>query len=424
MSKTRVLEIINTLGVGGAQRTLESFCRYLSKDLFEVKIAAVEFGGKRAEELMTEGFLVDVFNGDVAAVKNYLQREKFDILHLHRSGRFEQHWLSILKERLVPFVVETNVFAEFDKTTNPFIDVHLCKSMMMLNERYLPNLSKSERGSFWPKYRVLYNPVDVGLFDRFKLSDQEIADKRRELRINEGEFVIGKVGARAAIEKWSWLVVDMLPLLLREIPNVKMIIQSAPAEVVENLKQKPYADRFIFCPETTDEREQAGYYQLLDVFVHTSKIGEAFGNTLNEAMVWRKPIVTSSTPWADNGQLEQVEHGKNGFLASTPRSFAAAVAYLLKNESQRQNLGRAGRSKIETKYSPVKTVANLENIFLQVGSFDFYPSRKLIEEYRQEYKQRLLLDFIKPTFLEKLKYVYLPQFKGSIAKLKNVLLQK
>jgi len=73
MSKTRVLEIINTLGVGGAQRTLESFCRYLSKDLFEVKIAAVEFGGKRAEELMTEGFLVDVFNGDVAAVKNYLQ---------------------------------------------------------------------------------------------------------------------------------------------------------------------------------------------------------------------------------------------------------------------------------------------------------------------------------------------------------------
>jgi len=414
MPKLKILEISNGLGVGGAGRTLQTFCRYLDKEKFDVKIACVFEGGKRAEELSKEGFTVTIFKGDVSRLKDYLRQEKFDVLHIHRRGAFEPHWQEILKDRFVPYVVETNVFAEFDEKTNPFIDVHLFKSMMMLNERY-PDHS-------WPKNRVLYNPVDVKLFEKFKLSPEEIMSRKSQLGIKDNETVIGKVGARAAMEKWSWLVTDMFPLLLKEIPNVKMILQAAPAEVVKKLKQTSYVNNLIFLPETEDESLQASYYQLLDVFVHSSKIGEAFGNTLNEAMVWKKPIVVNSTPWADNGQLEQVEPGQNGYIANTPRSFAAAVRFLLADRQKSQEMGEVGHHKVMTEYSPEKIVANLENIFKVSDDFKYFPSRNDIISYRSEYRERLKEDYLQSTFLEYVNFYLISAGRPALKGLKKFLL--
>jgi len=417
MSKIKVLEIINNLGVGGANRTLQTFCRYLNKERFDVSVATVFEGGKRAEELQQEGFGVHIFQGNLVSLKDYLARSKFDILHIHRRGAFEPHWLVILKDKPAGLVVETNVFAEFDSQTQEYIDIHLFKSMMMLNERYISNLSEEERVNFWPKYRVLYNPVDIDYFMKFKLPAAAVSKRKSELGIKNGEYVIGKVGARAAIEKWSDLVTDMLPYLIKEVPNVKLILQAAPIQIITKLKGSKFADKIIFCPETEDEAEQAAYYQILDVFVHSSKIGEAFGNTLNEAMVWQKPIVVNSTPWADNGQLEQVEHNKNGFIASSPRSFAAAVLQLLKNQTLAESFGDYGFRKVKREYLASQIVNNLEQLFLNNVNFDYFPSKNQILTYKDEYQDRCRQDYLPPTLSEKLFLYYIPVVRRCVKSL-------
>ncbi|MCX6784021.1 MAG: glycosyltransferase family 4 protein [candidate division WWE3 bacterium] len=414
MAKLKILEISNGLGVGGTARTIQTFCRYLEELGHDVHVVGVFTGGKRADELVDEGFPVRIFNGDIQAVKNFLRSEKFDAIHIHRRGAYEAHWLELLLNRPAPVIAETNIFGEYDSATVDLIDYHLMTSQMMLNERYLPELPWSRRKNFWPKYRVLYYPVDIVYFEKFRLSENEILQKKRELGINDGDLVIGKVGARAALEKWSYLVTDMFPLLLKEVPNVKFILQAAPEVVIEDLKRTPYADHFIFCPETIDEAEQAAYYQLLDIFVHTSKIGESFGHSLAEAMVWEKPVVVNSTPGVDNAQLELVEFGVTGYIASTPKSFAAAAAALLKNPGLSKRIGQAGREKVRRDFDSLKTTKNLVNILSVNQNYNYFPSQTHITSYREEYRRRLRQDFCKADLWEVLKYQTYPRVKSEL----------
>ena len=52
-------------------------------------------------------------------------------------------------------------------------------------------------------------------------------------------------------------------------------------------------------------------YAACDVFVTAAEIGESHSYAIEEAMALRLPVVTSSTPWVDNAQIEQVDEGKH-----------------------------------------------------------------------------------------------------------------
>jgi glycosyltransferase involved in cell wall biosynthesis len=56
---------------------------------------------------------------------------------------------------------------------------------------------------------------------------------------------------------------------------------------------------FIYLPETVDEEEIASTYQLMDIMLHTSRIGESFGMTLVEGMLFGLPILTNSTDFRE-----------------------------------------------------------------------------------------------------------------------------
>ncbi len=70
------------------------------------------------------------------------------------------------------------------------------------------------------------------------------------------------------------------------------------------------------------------------------------GYKLIQYMACGLPVVAS--PVGVNRQI--VEHGVNGFLAETPEQWATALRTLLANPMLRQQMGQAGRQKVEKSY--------------------------------------------------------------------------
>lgn len=402
VSQLTVLELNTSLGYAGAQRTMISFCKFLNKDYFRVVAASYGEGGPRERDLKELGIPYVIGHNNVQTVVDFAKSHGVTVVHFHRSG----HYIPIEFELLQAFkkvlpdvtIIETNVFGYFDRQASGLIDCHLLKSKMMLNERFVP---ASGQSFDFAKSRVVYNPVDAENFAQYIQSPEAIQRYRASLGIVPGDFVIGRFG-RPDLSKWGDLILEMLPRAIQLIPNLKVVIQAAPKERLNWLGK--FGNRVIILPETSNEMEAQRFYQSIDVLAHSSKIGEAFGNTLNEAMYWRKPIVVNSTPDRDNGQLEQVDHNETGLIANTPDAFANALAYLAQNPLEQSRLGQNGHLKVTTLYSPKNTTAGLEKAIIdsvelkglasvelrQYGeSLVYSPTEAEIIAYQIEYQSRL-----------------------------------
>lgn len=418
-----ILEINTSFGYAGAQRTMISFCKYFNPRYFRVYAVSYGEGGPREKDLQKMGVEYLIANYDISKIVSFAKEKKIEIIHIHRSGRYNEFEYSLMKalhDTLPKSVfIETNVFGEFDKMSDRLIDCHLMKSKMMLNERFV---KESEYFDF-KRMKVIYNPVDSTLFEKFVLSPEEIIAYKKELGIKDTDFVIGRLG-RPDIAKWGDLVLDMLPTLIKLVPNVKCILQAVPQSRSKKIKNSFLKKYCVLLPETSNESEVHRFYQTIDVLAHSSKIGEAFGNTLNEAMYWKKPVVVNSTPHRDNGQLEQIEHMTTGIIANFPETFARAIAYLATHTDEMRRMGENGRRKVTTEYNPQITTRRLEKVFIEkmlekkeveelnseviqfYSDISNFPSEADIVAYREEYKKLTKCEFGRVTEAEKIRNLF------------------
>jgi glycosyltransferase involved in cell wall biosynthesis len=406
--KYNILEIVDSFGYAGTQRAAINFCRYLDRNFFNIYACAYCMGGPRTQELAEMGVDYLVANDGVEKIIKYILDHKVGIIHFHRSGHFVPIQYEILKrakeEKPNLVIIETNVFGKYDKKTYDLIDCSLQISKMMCNERYV-----KKTGFFdFKKIRVLYYPIDFISFEKLLPTEHEIKKFKEEIGIKPGDFVIGKLG-RPHIAKWSDLLIDMMPYLVKLVPNIRFIVMAIPESRKKRILSSEYRNNYILLDETSDDRKIALFYSTIDVYVHASKIGESFGMTLAEAAIFKKPVVVNSTPKKDNNQLELINHMETGIFANSPQTFARAVEFLYKNHDLRKGMGNKAYLKVFRDYNAVDTTKQLEKIVIEqifkkgieVGRellnyynrLSFFPSEKDILDYKKEYKKRLTWDF-------------------------------
>lgn len=403
---TKILLISNILGRGGAERTVQTIARNVDRAAFDITVLCLESGGERADALLREGVRVLVGDGTIERVRELVRPGEYDIVHFHRSGHMEPLHVAVVEYLNPPRLMETNVFAFSDPILGPRFDLRVYKSMMMLTERAWVG-EKLDRGSPWLKERVIYNPVMVDSFASFELSPAERASRRAALGIAEHDFVIGRVGRNDPV-KWGDLLLAALPRIFTAMPDAKCIAHTAPDTRWTWLRKRGFfGGRVIVLPETGDERALAETYQLLDLYVHASRRGEAFGNSLNEAMVWGKPIVVENTPHWDNGQVEQVENGSTGWVVRSAGGLVAAVLDLARDERRRRAFGVAGRRKVEADFGLRRGIAQYELAYQQLSGRAtseevgerMFPSSADIMGHRQRYAYLRRIDFPHPFSL-------------------------
>lgn len=398
--KIKLVIATNILDIGGAERTVQTLALYLDKTKFDVTVLCLLRGGPRVKLLEEQGAKVLVGDGTMEKIKELIPQPNIDVLHFHRSGQRESNLHQVVVEYLQPKkLMETNIFAFSDPALGSKFDLQIYKSMMMLGERVW---KKSQQNlEVCLKQRVIYNPVTVDYFDQFSLSSERRQAMRLALGVKPDEVLFGRVGRNDTV-KWGDLILTALPVIFKNNPKVKVLFRTVPTSRLSWLRSKNFFDgRVIILPESSSEKEIAETYQMLDVCVHTSRRGEAFGNSLNEAMVWSLPIIVENTPHWDNGQLEQVDNGKTGWVVRSVGGLVAAINDLVINPNRRLSFGKAGRQKVVNCFDRQRGVAQYELSYQQLVGLknssevlgEIFPTASSLVVYHEQYQLLSKLDF-------------------------------
>ena len=358
----------NQLDLGGTEKALQTYVRHLDRELFEVDICGLYQGGPRGDDLRHLGFRVEVLGGDWHRFTKLLIENAVEIVHIHRSGLPEADdgdLVAAIEGAGRPAIVQTNVFGAHN--TGPLgriIDANLFISKMCAL-RYMRRTGQSP-AVFLERNRVVYYPLDVGEIDRI-WTDLEDGDRlRADLGLAAADFVVGRIG-RPDVLKWSDFLVAGLEHLFRMVPQSKAVLMGVPESAERRIRSsRLLADRVRIVSPSSDQSRIVAFYKIIDVLAHSSRIGESFGYTLAEAMGCRRPVVVNSTPWADNAQVELIDHGETGLIANFPRTFAAALAYLAANPDVRWRMGNAGRKKVLRYYEAGRVTRELERVYADV----------------------------------------------------------
>lgn len=195
------------------------------------------------------------------------------------------------------------------------------------------------------RLHVLHYPVDVQQRSLVKTDKQAFLQK---YTIPTDAHLFGRV-ARAEPSKRDFAFLEIAKGVFRRDPKAHMLTVGLP--LLYRMRLRRYRKRITNFHTTSDDQHLAEVYNALDVFVHTAQRGETFGYVLAEAMLFKKPIVALSTPFAtrngsimqhtDNSQAELVEEGKNGYVSEDIAYLTQKTLDLLKNKLQRIQMGEA-----------------------------------------------------------------------------------
>jgi glycosyltransferase involved in cell wall biosynthesis len=271
-------------------------------------------------------FISKVFTSVLSVLRIlwWIQRAKPDVIHAQSPYMTFLPW--ILRKKFVSTVH----------------NVQLVKNIKYKNPTQLIAISKESKDYAVDKLGASRESVTVvchGVSKRYSstLSPEKKKEFRRQLGISETAVVIGYVG-RITIEKGLDVLIEAvekyLPSHLAEEVQIAFLgdyfneedekwlsdILSKSA-LSDNIRLFPFQDPYPF-------------YNIFDIFVLPSK-SEAFGLVCVEAMMCKCCTVRTDT----NGALDQIDHGKEGFIF--PKGDSEALAKILLHILQNPELALA-----------------------------------------------------------------------------------
>lgn len=246
-----VLHIIDSLGLGGAQTVVKGIFEK-QKETENIFLFAL-----RKREITTESShkniiiynsksrysLLPIFN-----LQKIIKEKDIDILHCHllRSQVFGLALKKIFFPKIRLLFHEHGEI--FEKKPQFIIFLKLCKKDVDLfiavseatKQKLIGDAAIPEG-----KIKVLYNFVDSSEFNPGVLEKDSRDKQRAKLGIENNDFVVGFVGRLVRIKNVD-KIIESLPLIIPEIPKVKLIVVGDGPEkkelqkLVHNFKLKEY----------------------------------------------------------------------------------------------------------------------------------------------------------------------------------------
>lgn len=182
--------------------------------------------------------------------------------------------------------------------------------------------------------------------ERFKPNPQQRTTMRARLGLNQEDIVLLNV---AALEKrkGAWRVVEALPALRPQCPNLRyLILGEGPehAQLETRAAELGVREAVLFAGTTND---LAPYYNAADIFVMLPD-AEAGSIALLEAMASSLPTVVSDTPG-----MRELVNDQSGVRVEIKNHSALvqALSMLARNPEMRRSMGLRGRALIEKDYA-------------------------------------------------------------------------
>lgn len=298
-----------------------------------------------------------------------LEGERVDVLHTH-GGMYPEnirHLGRLARAAGIPVVWTCGYGATYPREVAaaeiaPWVDRVIAVSHAV-RDRLIST------GAFDPAaIAVVHHGLDLEEWPPVGAGERDAA--RREFGASGGDVLFGMVGRVVRI-KGHQSFLEAAAAMAERAPRARFVVvgdqrpvETSGGEFMRHLRAESrrlgLEGRLRFAGWREDvPRVMAA----LDVLVQPS-LEEAFGRTLLEAMAMGRPVIAART----GGMPEVVADGESGLLvpARDVESLAGAMDRLANDGALRSAMGKAGRARVEERFSLARGTRRVEAIYRDV----------------------------------------------------------
>lgn len=363
--KTRVLHVVDSLDLGGAQVVIEQLVRHTDRSRFSPAVVALHGHGAMRERLMQLDVPVLTLSPH-KLVPLYLPRllwllatQRYDVVHCHLL------WANLFAKPLAALCgrrIRINHDHCNDKLSLPTFLRALDRKINALSTHIIA-VSESTR-THWIKREhiapqrvtTIHNGIDVKVT---RPRPEQRAAGRAKFGLGENRFVIGGLG-RLAFQKNFALFLDVAAAITARHPQAEFVIAgTGPEASALHAQAKNLGVTVKFTGYLADPTE---LWPALDCFMLTSRY-EGLPMTILEAMASGVPIIASDL----DGMREILRDGVNARLVSPNETgaFVSAANELIVQPSLARQLAENALTTVRTHYSAETMTREVEKIYLR-----------------------------------------------------------
>ena len=212
-----------------------------------------------------------------------------------------------------------------------------------------------------PRVTVVPNGVDC---EHFRSTPELRLAERRRQGFSPDQFVLGTVANVRPVKNYPFLLRTMRRIA-EAYPQLRLLCVGG-GEQLEEMKglvqRLGLADKVCFTGQAKDIRP---YVAAMDAFALCS-LKEGSPNALLQAMAMSVPTIASAV-----GEIPYLlEHGASGLLINPTDEdgFFAGVSRLVEDDTYRRTLAKAGRRRVEDKYSVGRMIDEYVGLFGELAA--------------------------------------------------------
>jgi glycosyltransferase involved in cell wall biosynthesis len=358
MKKPSKILIIAGGGIGGTEKCATVFAEILCKRGYEVGFVSAP--GPRIQLLKERGIVIFPPQDSPESLAGCIRSFNPDVIHQHvpgyEFGNVLYRALDIFGSKQIK-LIETNVFGRLEdpagwEKVDFRLFISLASGVQALKRSGIPFDDKFKR-----KHTVIYYPVFRNKKILDTIGSREI---RRELGVGDDEILFYRIGQPG--KKWEMWEYEAFLHIRRAVPKARLLVMEPPGKLRKKMESDAGTSGLIIREVTNDFSWLERLNCAADIAIHASAWGESYGYTIAEAMAAGKPVITRSTPWGDNAQVELVENGKTGFVCLSVGEMARRGIELAHDPELRRRMGEAGMRRIIKISDPEQEADMLESV--------------------------------------------------------------
>ena len=349
------MSILNVVGAkvwGGGEQYVYDMC----DELHRRQIPSFVLVDKTNQELQNRfASVAEVVTANLYSCKGFLsigsivkqmKQHGVDVIQCH-SGKYILLCLALkrLTGAKLIFYKHNIVHAKTDiyhRWIQSQVDAFICVSKRVYDVQVIADIAH--------KYHLVYNGVNT---QRFPVLENE--------SISTSPFIVGYAG-RIIENKGIFELLDAIKIihdrdraiLLRICGDGKSADIERMHQYIAEHKMQDYVQYMGF------QKDMNQFYRSIHCLVAPSKVQEAFGLVLCEAMYCKVPVITSTS----GAQVEIIENGTSGILLETVNStsIADAMQEMIINDVFRESIINEGYKRVETTFTISKMVDSIITI--------------------------------------------------------------
>lgn len=362
----RVLHVIDSLDLGGAQTALLNLLKFSDREKFHHEVAAMHGEGMFAEAFRAIDVPVHSLSahrfppGYLLKLPALVRAGKFDIAQFHLFGA---NWIAKPMAALCgvrccyhhdqcndAFRADSRIATAIDSLTNRLSTRILAVSRSV--ERFNREVEKI------PADRVTYFPNSVDLDEFRPASAVERSAARRQFDLPKDAIVIGGVGRHTQQKNFRLLLDAVAPIVADRRDVVVVLFGSGPEEDDLRKRARKIGTSIRFAGSVND---RPAIYRAIDILALPSRF-EGLPMTVLEAMASGVPVIATAV----DGVLEIVADRETALIVPSEdeAGLRSAILTLLGDLALRARLQEAGRQLVSENFDARVLASRLEQLYI------------------------------------------------------------